>query len=334
MSDTGWIYFRRSDLSEAEKYLKQAQKLAEKAARLDIISSVYNRLGGVYYQQDHFQEAHNFVLKSLAIREEIGDILGVARSHNNLGNLCWKLGAWDAALENFKRSAELQARLGDEEGVITLNNNLALLQIDRGYIDEAGQYLQDALNRAENIGHNFYIALANHHFSITHSALREWKAALEYSLRSEALFKSLGEKANLVDVYVNLGIIYLGLQDLPKAAYYGERALAVLDEFATETETEVKGCALRLLGDIALIIDDTDKAEKLYHQAELIFDAVGNRLERGRLLLSMARLAVAQSDPVLAKSCLTLAQNLFEQLGARLELHNLEMLKADLTLGQ
>ncbi len=334
LSDTGWIYFRRSDLSEAEKYLKQAQKLAEKAARLDIISSVYNRLGGVYYQQDHFQEAHNFVLKSLAIREEIGDILGVARSHNNLGNLCWKLGAWDAALENFKRSAELQARLGDEEGVITLNNNLALLQIDRGYIDEAGQYLQDALNRAENIGHNFYIALANHHFSITHSALREWKAALEYSLRSEALFKSLGEKANLVDVYVNLGIIYLGLQDLPKAAYYGERALAVLDEFATETETEVKGCALRLLGDIALIIDDTDKAEKLYHQAELIFDAVGNRLERGRLLLSMARLAVAQSDPVLAKSCLTLAQNLFEQLGARLELHNLEMLKADLTLGQ
>lgn len=334
LSDTGWIYFRRSDLGEAERYLTQAQKLAERAARLDIISSVYNRLGGVYYQQDHLQDAHNFVLKSLAIREEIGDILGVARSYSNLGNLSWKMGSWDAALENFKRSAKLQVRLGDEEGVITLNNNLALLQIDRGYIDEARKYLEDALNRAESIGHNFHIALANHHFSIMYSALREWKTALEYSLRSEALFKSLGEKANLVDVYVNLGVIYLELQDLPKAAHYGERALALLNEFAAEAETEVKGCALRLVGDVALAADDADKAEKLYHQAELIFEAVGNRLEHGRLMISMARLAAAQSNQVLAKSRLALARSLFEQLGARLELHRLDVLKEDLLTKQ
>lgn len=334
LSDTGWIYFRRSDLGEAEKYLTQAQKLAERAARLDIISSIYNRLGGVYYQQDHLQEAHKFVLKSLAIRKEIGDILGVARSHNNLGNLSWKMGAWDAALDNFKRSAELQARLGDEEGLITLNNNLALLQVDRGYIDEARQYLDDALNRAESIGHNFYIALANHHFSIAYSALKKWKTALEYSIRSEALFKSLGEKANLVDVYVNMGVIYLESQDLRKATHYGEMALALLTEFAAENETEVKGCALRLLGDVALAVADTEKAKTLYDEAALIFDAMGNRLEHGRLLMSMARLAAAQSDQVSATSSLALAQNLFEQLGARLELQNLNMLQADLASNQ
>jgi tetratricopeptide (TPR) repeat protein len=330
LSDTGWIYFRRSDLGEAEKYLMQAQGLAERATRLDIISSVYNRLGGVYYQQDHLKEARDFVLKSIAIREEIGDILGVARSYNNLGNLCWKLGSWDEALAHFKRSTELQARLGDEEGVIILNNNMGLLQIDRGYIDEARQYLDEALNRAEHIGHNFNIALANHHISLTFSALEEWQDALKYSLRSEALFKSLGEKANLVDVYVNLGVIYLGFQDFPKAEHYGEKALALLTQFATETETEVQGCALRLLGDIALTINDTNKAEKLYHQAELIFDAVGNRLERGRLMMSMARLAASQSNQALAQSWLTQAQALFEQLGARLELHKLNMLKENL----
>ncbi len=334
LNDTGWIHFRRSNLDEAEKYLAQAQELAEKAARLDVISSIYNRLGGVHYQQDHLKQAHDFVVKSIAIREEIGDILGVARSYNNLGNLCWKLGSWDEALDNFKRSAELQAKLGDEEGIIILNNNLGLLQIDRGYMDEARQYLEDALSRAEQIGHNSYIALTNHHISITFSALGEWQAAVEYGLRSETLFKSLGEKANLVDVYVNLGVIYLGLQDLPKAAYYGEQALALLAEFSAETETEVKGCALRLLGDVALAVRDTDKAKKLYHEAELIFDAVGNRLERGRLLMSLARLAAAQSNRMLAKSCLMLAQKLFEQLGARLDLHKLDALKKDLALGR
>jgi predicted ATPase/class 3 adenylate cyclase len=330
LNDTGWIHFRRSNLDEAEKFLTQAKELAEKAARLDIISSVYNRLGGVYYQQDHLKQAREFVVKSIAIREEIGDVLGVARSYNNLGNLGWKLGSWDEALANFKRSAELQARLGDVEGIIELNSNLGLLQIDRGFTDEARQYLEDALRRSEQIGYYFHVGLSNHHMSVLLSTLGEWSAALEYGLRSETIFKSLGEKANLVDVYINLGVIYLGLNDLPKATNYGEQALALLAEFVADEETEVKGCTLRLLGDVALAMQDTDKAQKLYHEAELIFDAVGNRLERGRLLMSKARLAAAQSRRKLAKSCLLLAQKLFEQLGARLDLYKLDVLKTEL----
>ena len=334
LNDTGWIHFRRSNLDDAEKYLVQAQQLAEKATRLDIVSSVYNRLGGVHYQQDHLKQAYDYVVKSIAIREEIGDILGVARSYNNLGNLGWKMGSWDQALDNFKRSAELQARLGDEEGIIILNNNLGLLQIDRGYLDDARQYLEDALNRAEQIGHNFYIALANHHISITFSAFGEWQTALDYSLRSETLFKNLGEKANLVDVYVNLGVIHLGLKDLSRAADYGEQALDLVAEFAAESETEAQGGALRLLGDVSLAVNDIEKAKKLYHEAELIFDVVENRLERGRLLMSMARLAAAESNHAVVKSCLMLAQELFEQLGARLDLQKLDALKGDLALSQ
>lgn len=330
LNDTGWIYFRRSNLDEAEKCLLQAQALAEKAARLDLVSSVYNRLGGVYYQKDRLKQASDFVSKSLAIREEIGDILGVARSYNNLGNLGWKLGVWDEALVNFKRSAELQARLGDTEAIIMLNGNLGLLQIDRGYTDEARQYLEEALIQAEQIGHNSQIAISNHHLSLLFSTLGEWPAALEYSLRSEALFKSLGEKANLVDVYVNLGVVYLGLRDLQKATSCAEQALALLAEFGADDETEVKGCALRLLGDAALVARELEAAQKLYQQAELIFESVGNRLERGRLLMSLARLAALQSNRMLVQSCLMLAQELFEQLGARLDLHKLDVLKREL----
>jgi adenylate cyclase len=330
LNDTGWIYFRRSNLDEAEAYLTQALGLAEKAGRLDIVSSVYNRLGGVHYQQDHFKQARDFVGKSIAIREEIGDILGVARSYNNLGNLGWKLGDWDEALENFKRSAELQARLGDEEGITILNNNLGLLQIDRGDTDEARHYLEDALNRAEQIGHNFYIALSNHHLSVLFNSLGEWPAALEYGMHSEVLFKNLGEKANLVDVYVNLGAVYLGLHDLQKASDCGNQALVLLAEFAAEAEPEAKGCALRLLGDTALAARDLETAQKHYRQAELIFETVGNRLERGRLLMSRARLAALQSNRMLANSCLMLAQKLFEQLGANLDLRKLDVLKRDL----
>jgi tetratricopeptide (TPR) repeat protein len=289
-------------------------------------------LGGVYYHQDHLQQARDFVMKSLAIREEIGDILGVARSYNNLGNLCWKLGSWDEAINNFKHSAELQTRLGDAEGTISLNNNLGVLQIDRGYIDEARKYLEEALNQAENIGHNLNIALTNYHISLTFSALGEWQAALGYNSRAEALLKNIGEKENLVDVYVNMGVIYMGLHDLSKAADYAEQALALFIEFAAESETEVKGCVLRLLGDVDLALHNTDRASERYREAERILDAVGNRLEQGRLLVSMAKLAAAQSNQVLAAARMASAWELFEQLGARLDLLKLETLKKDLAL--
>ncbi len=326
LNDIGWVYSRRGSLDDAENYLTEAQTLAEKAGRLDVISSVYNRLGGVYYQKDRLKDASLIVSKSLVIREEIGDVLGVARSYNNLGLLGVKKGEWDDALENFKRSAELQVKLGDEEGIIILNINLGLLQIDRGYPVEARQYLDETLSRAEQIGHSFYIALTNQHLSLLFNTMGEWTTALEYSNRSEALFKSLGEKTNLADVYVNMGSIYFGLRDLLNASRCGEQALALLDD----DETEVKGSALRLLGDIALSARDFETSEKLYKQAEVIFQSVGNRLERGRLLMSLARLAKLKSNRKLSTSCLLLAQEMFEQLGARLDLQKLDALKKEL----
>jgi len=332
LNDTGWIYFRRSSLDEAEKYLMQALVLAEKAARLDVVSSVYNRLGGVLYQKNQLKLARDFVAKSIAIREELGDILGVARSYNNLGILSWKTGAWDEALENLKRSVELQARLGDVESIIELNSNLGLLQIDRGYTDDARQYLEKALNQAEQIGYYFHIGLSNYHMGLLFNALGEWQAALEYTLRSETIFKKLDEKTTLVDVYVNLGNIYLGLHDLEKATQYGEQALELYDEFTADAESEIKGCALRLLGDIALVMENYDEAEKQYRQAELIFDTADNHLEVGRLLMSMTRLALLTSNHEVSKSYILRAQMLFEQLGARLDLHKLDALKTDIRL--
>jgi predicted ATPase/class 3 adenylate cyclase len=332
LNDTGWIYFRRSNLDEAEKNLLHAQKLAEKAARLDIISSIYNRLGGVYYQKDRLQQASEFVAKSLAIRQEIGDVFGVARSYNNLGTLGWRLGSWNEALMNFKRSAELQSKLGDVEALIELNNNLGLLQLDRGNTDEARVYLEEALSKAEQIGHSYYIAQTNHYLSLLSAALGEWKIALDFSTRSETLFRMLGEKSNLVDVYGNQGNIALGMHELEKAKQYGKQALDLLQELDPDAETEDKGRIVRLLGDTAILEGDFATAGKLYKEAGKTFESTGNQLENGRLLISFARLAAAKPNLAKAKTCLRQAHKLFDKLGARLDLEKLESTKKELNL--
>jgi len=330
LNDTGWIHFRRGRMDDAETFLLQAQALAEKTTRLDVISSIYNRMGGVYFQKDRLKEASDFAAKSLTLRQEIGDIPGVARSYNNLGLLGWKRGFWDEALLNFKRSAEYQAKLGDVEGIIELNSNLGLLQIDRGYIDEARGYLEEAWRRAQQIGHGYNIAQTTNYLGKLYIALADWQNALDYGLRSEELIKNLGEEEYLVDVYLNLGSIYLGIHDLSEACRYVQQALDLIQKLSPGTQTEDKGRGLRILGDISLEAGDPERSKEFFNQAETVFNAVANRLERGRLMVSLSRLAKSQDNILLAKSCLMLAHKMFEELGARLDLGRLEELKKNL----
>ena len=326
LNDTGWIFFRRGRLDDAETFLIQAQFLAEKTTRLEVVSSIYNRLGGVYFQKDRLKEASDFAAKSLSLRKEIGDIPGVARSYNNLGLLSWKRGFWDDALSNFKKSAEYQVTLGDVEGIIELNSNLGLLEIDRGYFDEADKYLQEAWRRAQEIGHGHHIALVSNYLSKLYIAKEDWPNALEYSLTSEKHLRNLGDEDFLVDVFVNFSAIYLGMRDLPLAAQFAEQVVNMRQKMSSDEQTEDKGRAFILLGDIAQTSGDYQGALGYYHQADRVFRVVGNHLESGRLFVSLARLALAESKPILAREYLAEAKALFEQLGARFDLIKLAVM--------
>ena len=328
LNDTGWIFIRRGRLDEAENFLVQAQSLAEKTNRLEVISSIYNRLGGVYFQKDLLKEASDFAAKSLSLRKEIGDIPGVARSYNNLGLLSWKRGYWDNALLNFQKSAEYQVNLGDVEGVIELNSNMGLLEIDRGNLDEASKYLEEAWRRAQEIGHGHHIALVSNYLGKLYLAQEDWPRALEYSLNSEKFLENLGDAEFLVDVYVNLATIYLGMRDLKKATSSSEQALSLRQSLTGDVQTEDKGRALLILGDVAQYSGDYQGARAFYLQAERVFKDLGNHLESGRLLISLAHLAFAESKPTLARECLAEAQSLFEQLGAQMDLRKLNSLRS------
>ena len=130
-----------------------------------------------------------------------------------------------------------------------------------------------------------------------------------------------------MDVSVNLSAIFLGMHDFTKASQYAEQALSLRQRLAGDEQTEDKGRALVVLGDIAQGIGDYQNARSYYLQADKTFKVVGNHLESGRLLAAMARLAIAESKPILAKECINEAKVLFEQLGASLDLRKLQTMQ-------
>lgn len=333
-NDTGWIYFRQGDFTQAERNLIHALSLAQQAGRLDVTASIYNRLGGVYWQKDDLDKATNFVQKSLALREEIGDTVAVARSYNNLGLLDWKRGKWESALQNFNRCLAMHANLGDVEGVIDVHGNLGLLQLDRGEVDDARAHLGESLRRAQQIGHTYITAMTLLYLSRLYVTTETWQTALDYANRSLKAFQEIGAKDELVDVYTNLGLTCLGLDDLAGASSWVEKAQALLpkgEDGQLLIRTDEGARTVRLLAEVSRRNKDYPQAEKQLNQCMELFTRLGNSLEQGRTTLAQARLAAEQGNQVGARVLLNEARLIFRQLDAKLDLSKLESLSSQLS---
>ncbi len=332
-NDIGWIHFRRGGMEEADQNLSLALSLAEETTAYDVIASIYNRLGGVAYQKGHLDQASNYVRKSLVVREEMGDTVAVARSYSNLGLLGWRKGDWDGALENFRRSAALHATLGDVEGAINVHSNIGLLLTDKGELEEARKHLEEALQGARQIGHSFMEGLCYHHLSRFWLGAREWKKSLDYSNQALLIFTEIKAQEHLVDLYASMGEAWLGLGRPAEARQAGEMGKRLVDEAHQNASGDnekialpERGRILRLLGNVALAQGDLEGAAQLLKESASHFTALGNQLELGRSLVSLAALAQKRSDRTAARLHLNEARLIFRHLGAKLDLQSVDNL--------
>jgi tetratricopeptide (TPR) repeat protein len=326
LNDTGWIFFRRGSLDEAEKVLNEGLQLAIPAGQLDLTASILNRLAGVYFQRNAVDQAANYMKRSLRIREEIGDVVAVARSYNNLGLIDWKQGALQAALDEFNRSYRLHENLGDIEGQIVLQTNMGLIELDLGNFSEARRRFQEALDNARQIGHSFHICMTQMHLALLNVYAENWPAVLEYGLLSLAGFQELGVKENLLDISVSLGWAYVGLSDDLHCREIEASILSMLSEGQgpDDTPPESHGRAYRLLSSLAGLRGDLEGATRAIERSVEIFSQAGSLLERSRSLVFLGKSLAAQGKMDLAMPLFYEARQVFQKMGARLELSRID----------
>lgn len=332
LNDTGWIYFRRGLLDQAEKLLLNGLKIIEPSGNLNVTASILNRLAGVYFQRDSIEQASSYMKRSLQIREEIGDVGAVARSYNNLGLINWKQGLLQEALEDFHRSFSLQINLGDVEGQIVLQTNMGLIEMDCGNLIEADRYFHEALDNSRQIGHSYHVCMTQMHLALLNVYAENWPAVLDYAQLSLAGFHELGVKENLLDLFVSLGWAYIGLSDEPNSQEIHQRILAILEESENPVSSppEGQGRAYRLLAKLANLRGDKSEAKRGIERSIEIFTQSGSLLERGRSLVEMGKLLASEGLTDQARDLLKESKRVFEMMGAKLELMKLKQVESDI----
>jgi hypothetical protein len=85
-----------------------------------------------------------------------------------------------------------------------------------------------------------------------------------------------------------------------------------------------------LFGEIACVSGDFVGAEQFLHESAEMYRAIGNRVELGRSMTTLAHLACVRGNFTEAKRLVDEARDIFQQLGANLDLRRVKTLTENL----
>jgi tetratricopeptide (TPR) repeat protein len=114
-----------------------------------IEAKTLNNLGYLYSSLGEKAKALEYYQQSLALNRELGDRTGLIVIFNNLGHLYVSLANNQKALDSYNQSLYFSRQLGDRFNEAITLYNIALLNSDRGNIDEAIAQLEAALTILE-----------------------------------------------------------------------------------------------------------------------------------------------------------------------------------------
>lgn len=291
----GSARFRLGDSHSASLLGKQALKIATDLDDRNEMARCLNLLGAVQYVSGDYEQAESYWTSALKIFEELGNKQQGMDLWSNLGVSADGRGDYDTAFQRYNSALEIARETGYRDGEIVFLSNRGIEQVALKNYAAAESDLREVIRMAGTTG--------------------SWCLPNTYNYYAEAL---------------------LGLGNDEQAVYAAQQGLALSIE---DGAPENLGGAWRALGMVAgktgkaIRIRDREtrqpidydartsfsKSEKIYADAEI--DG-----ERARTLREWARYELKHGDKRQGKKLWNQARDLFDKLGAQLEVARMKEL--------
>lgn len=327
-SELGWLGLRRGDVATARDWLGQGLDLVGTAGHLDVLASIFDRLGAVHYHRSEWQEAAKCFQRALEHRDHLGDIVGYARSLNNLAQTKWGSGDWEGALVDYKQAVDLYERIGQVEGLTQAYANLGGLYTDLGEWSKAEDSLELGLEMAQRIGQPYELAQAHVNLGRLCALQERWDDSSQHLNAAISIYTEAGGRAK-VDLglaYCLQGVLHLEQEQVDAASQCAERCGEALRQAngTDEGDSVEWGRYEQLMGRITIASGDLEAARRYLKRSEAIFQGRGAQLEVARTAYWSGVLSLAEDSPKQARKELRKAQKICERLGAVADLARVE----------
>jgi len=193
----------------------------------------------------------------------------------SLGNAYYFLCQYDSALKNYEAILKLAPRVDEEsalEGKSAAFGNIGLIYSDKGDLDEALKYHEDALKIARDNGYKQGEAIQLGNIGLVYAGRGDLDTALKYHEDALKIARDIGYKLGEAFQLGNIGTIYIRKGDLDTALKYHEDALKIARDIGYKL-----GEAFQL-GNMAIVYrrkEDFNKAEKYQEESDKLKDEMG-----------------------------------------------------------
>ncbi|MCD6586915.1 MAG: hypothetical protein J7K88_00030, partial [Candidatus Fermentibacteraceae bacterium] len=233
----------------------------------DTFGSAAVSSGVVYIRTGNFVRAENRMNSALSFARKSGDKKLEARALGGLGDLFNHKLEPAKAVYFAKQAVEVNRELGDIRGLFSNFVTLSNIVVNHGTGDSPLKYAQNALECAELLEGDLYIALGHISVSEAYEYQRELNKALEHAVKSVNLFEKIDSRwglqsslRTLASVQFSLGMVEESIAAIDRSIRISE----VIGRTYNSMETFVTG------GEIYEKTGNTDTALDLYSTARKI----------------------------------------------------------------
>lgn len=270
-------------------------------------------LGVAFYMTRRLADAVETNLTALAVVREVGDLAGEGHVLNNLANAYAELRRFDEAVPAFRLAGERATAAGNRLGFALSQRNLghALVRMNRA--EEGIAPLTTALAMFDDIGNARLVAGTLDTLGEAHRDLGKHGEALHDFAKALAISREIGDRWLEWELLRDCGLVHLSVGDTAAALDHFGQSLAVT---RAVRDRNGEAIALNLIARVHLEAGRLAVAEEHLELAMVVRSQVPDGYEEAHLHRSLAELAGARGDGVVAAHHRDHAVRLYRQVNA------------------
>ncbi len=316
------IAYRQGEIDRA---LTQCQKALEIAIRIHALpeqAHAHRLLGTIHTGAGDLNAAEQDYLASLELCRRLDDLRQESMAANSLAAVYYYQGKLDQAEGMYWQALELAEKIGYVDQQATVSNNLGELYLLQGRFAEAEERFHVCLETWQRTGFQLGVALTWRNLAQIAANQGQWQQAYEQLQKAIHILTQINSRGwVLAEAYRQLAEVELARNHPQQAWEHVQRALRI----ATEQKIKlVESNARRTLGRLLWHEGRWEEAEQAWMESLTIAQDLGLRYEEAKTLVELARLYQMKSDPSRAADALNQAQAIFQSLGARWDLAQVE----------
>ena len=157
----------------------------------------YANLGAIFESRNLIDSAWMYYRHSLEFNRQAKSDLGISLCHTHFGRLYEQVKKWDKALEEYRVAYDLMEKSSDRWHWLESCLALARVNISKGDLPAARQYLQQAKHTAEGIHSLEHLASVYNLYHLWYEKQGDCRKALDYYLQSIAYADSVSNTKNI-----------------------------------------------------------------------------------------------------------------------------------------